>query len=295
MGCPEPMEALVSAYLDGEVGTEERRLVEEHLETCPSCAALRDRLERDRERFVTLLHRAAAQSPAPAAVRPPSRKPLHRRSIWVPTPRRYRVAYLLAGIAAGLALGLALGWDSVASRPPVGRIAAAEGTVLYDPLGRGHARAVAEGDEIRGAGVVRAAELLLESPRATKLETGPEGGVTIALDRGGSLTLAAETTALFPHGASVALLRGALEIHKEPGDASPLTLRSPRARVRLLSGRLEVAAEEDATRLTLRAGELDLRSAGAETRLVALEGKPRSVRVGADGEVVFVAPGTAAE
>lgn len=45
-------EELLSLYLDGELGTEEKKALDAHLESCPSCALLLSALEETREALV---------------------------------------------------------------------------------------------------------------------------------------------------------------------------------------------------------------------------------------------------
>lgn len=288
MGCPESWEALVSAYLDGEVTADERDRVERHLAGCESCARLRSELEADRALFVSLLGRAAATSAPRVAVRCSERR-ARGGAVRIPTPRRYRVLYLVAGIAVGLALGLAVSWDSVAGRPTIGRVASIEGQALWR-TGRGRTHAVALGEEIRGSGSARAAELPLVGAKTTELVTGEGSGVAIALEKGGELRLGAGTAADLASRAHVSLREGRLELTRDSvGGVSP-AIHTTGATVELRSGRVLVESAGNAARVVLFRGELDLRASGAETHLVSLHGKPREVRVGADGEVVLVAP-----
>jgi ferric-dicitrate binding protein FerR (iron transport regulator) len=288
MGCPESWEALVSAYLDGEVTPDERDRVERHLADCASCARLRSELESDRALFVSLLGRAAAATPRPAAM-PLRERRARKRVAHVPTPRRYRVFYLLAGIVTGLALGLLVSWDSVAGKPTVGRVASIEGRAEWR-TSHGQAHGVAVGEEIRGSGSTRAAELPLVGTKTTDLVTGEGSGVAIALDKGGELRLGASTTVDLVSRAHLSLREGRVEFARESAGGVSPSIHAAGATVELRSGRVLVEKTGDAVRVVLFRGEVDLRASGAETHLVSLQGKPREVRVGADGEVVLVAP-----
>jgi hypothetical protein len=293
MGCPESWEALVSAYLDGEVTADERDRVERHLADCESCARLRTELESDRALFVSLLGRAAATSASRVSV-PRQERRARGSAVRIPTPRRYRVLYLVAGIVIGLSLGLAVSWDSVAGRPTIGRVASIDGQALWR-TGRGHTRGVTLGEEIRGSGSARAAELPLVGAKTTGLVTGEGSGVAIALEKGGELRLGAGTALDLASRAHVSLREGRLELTRDSvGGVSP-AIHIAGATVELRSGRVLVERAGDAVRVVLLRGELDLRASGAETHLVSLQGKPREVRVGADGEVVLVAPWAAAD
>jgi len=106
----------LSAYLDGELSSEERARFEAHLERCPDCRAERDRLKG----ALSLLSRLPpSPPPSPnfeqhfyarlAAERPAPRARLFDRPLW-----RW-LAPGLAGVAASVALVLVV---EIRHRPP---------------------------------------------------------------------------------------------------------------------------------------------------------------------------------
>lgn len=117
MNCRNAQDLMV-AYLDEELSSSERMLLEEHLECCPTCCRVRDATTRTRQRLAHLLHQEGdlVQPRAEECDRVAARLPTRgaRTIRHFPAPAwRYALVLLVVALAIGLAIpavrgGLAL-------------------------------------------------------------------------------------------------------------------------------------------------------------------------------------------
>ena len=117
MNCRNTQDLMV-AYLDEELSSSERMLLEEHLERCPTCCRVRDATTRTRQRLAHFLHQegTVVQPRAEVCDRAAARFPTRgTRSIrHFPAPAlRYALILLVVALSIGLAIpavrgGLAL-------------------------------------------------------------------------------------------------------------------------------------------------------------------------------------------
>ena len=133
MGTMSHPDALLNAYIRGELGEGDRRKVADHLATCPECT----RAVEDYQRILTDLGRSLPQPPAIhwGAYRAELREKLEarRQKSWGWQWLRRPVPVALSAAAAGVLLILAL--QSGIYRPPVnGDLASLEETVAASRL-----------------------------------------------------------------------------------------------------------------------------------------------------------------
>lgn len=282
MECPETMQVLVSAWCDGETDARESATVEEHLASCESCRALAETWTRDQARFRALFACAAAE-PRRRSAPPRSVPAFPVRGPRVLPPVK-RSVYLLVGIAGGLAVGLAVGLpQALGTRSLVGRVVASEGPAVLIP-GYGAPRALTAGDRVRSAPNVRSAGIDEGEPDTLRTEDGAT--LRLALDGGGEVTLGGNSH-LTLLGAHASRLEEGSAAFAMPEGARPFDVQVPGGVIRALRGGVSIARDEGSVRVALTDGELEMRSSGTSVRLIAFPGKPREVRIGADGGLVF--------
>jgi len=104
--------AWASLELDGELSEVEQVLLADHLDVCPACEAVRERLHA----VTATLREAALERPVRAPRLPPARRPSPRRRI---ATLRLAVAVVLAAGAAGLGVMTTLvGQEKSRAVPP---------------------------------------------------------------------------------------------------------------------------------------------------------------------------------